>query len=86
MASFEARQVQEIKEYVEREIIDCDFEETKVCDVWVYEAGQDKVKADLASLAEADISTAREVKYYSAKDSEEVHAFPPLNKIFLATR
>lgn len=74
MASFEARQVQEIKAFVEREGIDCDFEETRVCDVWVHEAGRAKVKADLASLVEANISTAREVKYYSGKDSEEVGA------------
>lgn len=74
MASFEARQVEEIKHFVEREGIDCDFEETRVVDVCFYDAGRDKIKSDLASLAKADISTAREVRYYSGDESEKVCA------------
>jgi hypothetical protein len=72
VASFEARQVKEVKDFVEREGIDCDFEETKVVDVCFYEAGRDKVKSDLARLAEADISTVRDVEFYSGAESEEV--------------
>jgi hypothetical protein len=74
VASFEARQVKEVKDFVERESIDCDFEETKVVDVCFYEAGRDKVKSDLAHLAKADISTVREVEFYSGAESEKVCA------------
>jgi glycine/D-amino acid oxidase-like deaminating enzyme len=72
VASFEARQINEIKDLVEREGIDCDFEETGVFDVCFYEAGRDKVKSDLATLMEANISTAKEVTFFSDADSEEV--------------
>jgi hypothetical protein len=74
VASFEARQVEKVKDFVEREGVDCDFEETKVVDVCFYEAGRDKVKSDLARLAEADISTVRDVEFYSGAESEEVCA------------
>lgn len=72
VASFEARQVEAVKAYVERERIDCDFEETKVHDVCFYEAGRDKMKSDLANLTEANISTARDIQYYSDTDAENV--------------
>lgn len=72
VASFEARQVDAIKDLVRREHVDCDFEETKVTDVCLYKAGRDKIKADLAKLAKADISTAREIEYCSDSEAEEV--------------
>ena len=72
MASFEARQVREVKDYVEREGIDCDFEETRVLDVCLHEAGREKAEADLAALTDAGISTVREVGYYSHTKAEEV--------------
>jgi hypothetical protein len=72
VASFEARQVKEVKDFIEREGIDCDFEETKVVDVCFYEAGRAKVQSDLARLAKADISTVRDVEFYSGDESEEV--------------
>jgi hypothetical protein len=72
VASFEARQVKEVKEFVKREGIDCDFEETEVMDVCFYEAGRDKFKSDLASLAEAGISTVRDIGYHSDTNAEEV--------------
>jgi hypothetical protein len=75
VASFEARQVKEVKDFIEREGIDCDFEETKVVDVCFYEAGRAKVKSDLARLAEVDISTVRDVEFYSGAESEEVCIF-----------
>jgi len=74
VASFEARQVKAVKDFVEREGIDCDFEETEVMDVCFYEAGRNKMKADLALLAEADISTVRDVEFFSGHDVEEVRS------------
>lgn len=72
MASFEARQVKEVQEFVERKGIECDFEGTEVFDVCFYEAGREKVKSDLASLIDADISTARNIGYHFNTDAEKV--------------
>ncbi|KAF2716175.1 FAD dependent oxidoreductase [Polychaeton citri CBS 116435] len=72
VASFEARQVSEIRDLVQREEVDCDFEEVRVTDVCLYSAGRDKIKGDLVSLAEANISTAEKIKYQS--DTEAEHA------------
>lgn len=72
MASFEARQVKEVKDYVEREGIDCDFEETRVFDVCLHKAGRDKAEADLAAITDADISTARDMGVFLDKKAEDV--------------
>jgi hypothetical protein len=72
VASFETRQVDAIKDLVQREKIDCDFEETKVTDVCLYNGGRDKIKADIAKLVEADISTAKGIKYSSDSEAEKV--------------
>ncbi|KAI4941564.1 hypothetical protein J4E91_010740 [Alternaria rosae] len=72
VATFEARQVDAIKELVRRENCDCDFEETRVTDVCFYEAGRDKIKADIAKIAKADISTAKGITFTSGSEAEEV--------------
>ena len=72
MATFEARQVEAIKELVQREHCDCDFEETRVTDVCFYETGRDKIKADLAKISKANISTAKGIKFTSGSEAEEV--------------
>jgi hypothetical protein len=72
VASFEARHVGAIKHLVQRERIDCDFEETKVHDVCFYDAGRAQTKATLAKLVEASISTANEIQYRSGAEAEEV--------------
>lgn len=61
-----------MKYYVEREGIDCDFEETRVFDVCLHTAGRDRAEADLAALEDADISTVREVGSFFDADVEEV--------------
>ncbi|KAF9695241.1 hypothetical protein EKO04_007212 [Ascochyta lentis] len=72
VASFEAHQVEAIRDLVKREGIDCDFEETKVADVCFYNAGRDKIKADLAKVAKAGISTAQEIEYSEGSEAERV--------------
>ncbi|KAF1938598.1 FAD dependent oxidoreductase [Clathrospora elynae] len=72
VASFEARQVDAIKDLVQREHVDCDFEETKVTDVCLYEAGREKIKADLAKLTKAEISTVSGIEYSSDSKAEEI--------------
>lgn len=72
VASFEARQVSEIRELIEREDVDCDFEETRVTDVCLYRAGRDKIKADIARVAAAGISTVSGIKYSTDAEAEQV--------------
>lgn len=72
VATFESRQVDAIKELVQRENCDCDFEETRVTDVCFYEAGRDKIKADIAKTVKAGISTAKGIKFTSGSEAEEV--------------
>lgn len=64
-----------MKDYVEREGIECDFEETGVFDVCLHEAGRDKAEADFASITDAGISTAKDMGYYSDRKAEEVRSF-----------
>ncbi|KAF2028094.1 FAD dependent oxidoreductase [Setomelanomma holmii] len=72
VASFEARQVDSIKELVAREHIDCDFEETRVVDVCLYPECRNKMGAKIEKIAEAGISTAKMIKYVSGVQAEEV--------------
>lgn len=72
VSSFEARHADVIRNLVQRERIDCDFEETKVHDVCFYGAGRDQTKATLAKLVKANITTAKGVKYHSGTEAEEV--------------
>ena len=69
---FEARQVSEIRELVEREGVDCDFEETRIADVCLYMAGRDKIKADVDRVAAAGISTASGITYSVGVEAEKV--------------
>ncbi|KAH7082648.1 FAD dependent oxidoreductase [Paraphoma chrysanthemicola] len=71
VASFEARQVDAIKELVAREHIDCDFEETRVVDVCLYPEGRDKMRNNIEKIANAGISTAKTIKYVSGLQAEE---------------
>jgi hypothetical protein len=70
LASFEARQVKEIKKLVEEENIDCDFVVTRASDVCLYEEARADLKSGLDLLTGATISTASEV-CYSSQDSAE---------------
>ncbi|KAF3034410.1 hypothetical protein E8E12_005513 [Didymella heteroderae] len=74
VSSFEARQVDAIKDLVQRKNIDCDFEETKVNDVCFYNAGRDQIKATLTKLVNANITTAKQVEYHSARGSVKTNA------------
>lgn len=75
VASFEQRQVTAIKELVERESIDCDFEETTVMDICKYAQGRNKMKASIDKISKAGISTAKMIRFYEGREAEEVCAF-----------
>jgi glycine/D-amino acid oxidase-like deaminating enzyme len=72
VASFEARQVEAIRDLVTLEHIDCDFEETMVMDVCLYPEGRDKIKASIQKTVRAGISTAKKIKYYTGQEAESV--------------
>jgi glycine/D-amino acid oxidase-like deaminating enzyme len=72
VASFEARQVEAIRELVALENIDCNFEETMVMDVCMYPEGRDKMKASIDKTVKEGISTAKTIKYFTGKEAENV--------------
>jgi hypothetical protein len=76
-ASFEARQIQAIKDLVEKENIDCDFVLTRATDVCMYEDAHQKLKSGLDALREANISTAKDVFYSDGKSAEGVRVSRP---------
>jgi glycine/D-amino acid oxidase-like deaminating enzyme len=72
VASFEQRQVEAIKNLVQRERIDCDFEETTVMDVCKYASGRDKMKANIDKITQAGISTAKSIHFFTGSEAEKV--------------
>lgn len=74
VASFEARQVKEIKSMVERENIDCDFVVTRASDVCLFEEARADLKSGLELLTAAKVSTASDVFYSDQKTAEGVRS------------
>lgn len=74
VASFEARQVKEIKELVEREQIDCDLVVTRASDVCLFEEARADLKSGLELLTAAKVSTASEV-FYSGESTAQGVSF-----------
>lgn len=72
VASFEARQVKEIKDLVEKENIDCDFVVTRASDVCLYDEAHQELKKGLEQLTKAGISTAEGVFYSDSRTAEGV--------------
>lgn len=70
VASFEARQVNEIKTLVETEKIDCDFVITRATDVCLFDGAGEELKSGLDELETAGISTASEVFYSDERTAE----------------
>lgn len=75
LASFEARQVKEIKDLVEKEKIDCDFVVTRATDVCLFEEARADLKSGLDLLSAANVSTANDVFYSSESTAESVGLF-----------
>lgn len=75
VASFEARQVDEIEKLVQRLGIVCDFEKTRITDVCLYDSGRDKINSDLDRLAKADMSTVHSIQYHAGGEAEKVSSF-----------
>ena len=72
VASFEARQVKEIKDLVEKNNIDCDFVVTRATDVCLYDEANRDLKKGLDKLTKAGVSTADGVFYSDGRTAEGV--------------
>lgn len=77
VASFESRQVKEIKDLVEKEHIDCDFVVTRASDVCLFEEARADLKGGLDLLTAANVSTADDVFYSDQRTAEGV-SYPTL--------
>ncbi|KAK7923795.1 FAD dependent oxidoreductase, partial [Apiospora marii] len=72
VASFEARQVQEVQDLIQSRGIDCDFEETWVSDVCFDEAGSRNTGLALSKAVAAGISTAQTIERSTGPEAERV--------------
>lgn len=80
VASFEACQVKEIKDLVEKENIDCDFVVTRTSDVCLYDEANRDLKAGLENLTKAGVSTADGVFYSDHRTAEGVSCRIPVGE------
>lgn len=74
MASFEAEHVDVLKEFTEREGIDCDFVITRSIDVHLDKELCSELKAGYDHLVRAGVRTAQKTHYIHEKAAEGVSA------------
>jgi hypothetical protein len=72
VASFETRQIDAIRDLVQQEDIDCDFEEGQVTDVCLYKEGREQMKTSLARISKANVSTAKGIRFSPDGEAEMV--------------
>ncbi|KAI9052251.1 hypothetical protein LZ554_003608 [Drepanopeziza brunnea f. sp. 'monogermtubi'] len=70
ISKFESSQVYAVKELVEKEKIDCDFQLTRAVDTCLDQAHADKCKAEFDKLIAAGEPSTRDVQYAAGKDAE----------------
>lgn len=82
LAEFEKAHLHAIKELVEKEDIDCDFQLTRAFDVFLSETQNEKVKNDIEALQKAGVSLL-DVQYTPGSKAENVRiiALKPVLKI-----
>ncbi|GAD98150.1 FAD dependent oxidoreductase superfamily [Paecilomyces variotii No. 5] len=71
LAEFEKAHLHAIKELVEKENIDCDFQLTRAFDVFLSQAQSEKVKNDIEALRKAGVSL-HDVQYTPESSAEDV--------------
>lgn len=76
VASFEARQIQDVQELIRYHDIDCEFEETMVSDVCLDEAGSLKTGQALSRVVAAGVSTAKAIERSCGAEAERVRREP----------
>lgn len=74
-AAFEASQVQALKDFVEKEGIDCDFVMTRATDVEMETPIRDRLKAGYDKLVADDVSATKTVSYCGEETAEAVCSF-----------
>ncbi|KAK6863479.1 FAD dependent oxidoreductase [Apiospora arundinis] len=72
VASFEARQVQEVQDLVHSSGFDCDFEETMVSDVCLDDTGSRNTGVALNKVVTAGISTAQTIERSTGLEAEQI--------------
>lgn len=72
LAEFEVSHVQAIKEFVERENIDCELVLTKTIDVWTKQDGADNARRLYDKLVGLGLKNMDDMKFITDKDSPEV--------------
>lgn len=79
LAEFEASHVHAVKELVETEKLDCDFNMTRAIDVYLDTTHANEVETTYKSLEKQGIVNLRDVAVASGKDAERVSGFELYN-------
>ena len=71
MAEFELSQVQAVKDLVDEEQIDCDFQLTRACDAMLDQSHADQVTAAFKKIRASGANCVRTVQYTGPRDAEQ---------------
>lgn len=71
IANFQMKHVLAVKDLVDKENIDCDFQLTRACDAMLDQADADKVTASFFKIRASGASCVREVQYTGPRDAEQ---------------
>ncbi|RDW59036.1 hypothetical protein BP5796_11960 [Coleophoma crateriformis] len=72
IAEFQLQHVLAVKDLVEKENIDCDFQLTRACDVFIDQAYADQVTASFNKIKASGATCVRQVQYTGARDAEQI--------------
>ncbi|KAH8658485.1 FAD dependent oxidoreductase superfamily [Xylariales sp. PMI_506] len=72
IAEFQLKHVLAVKDLVEKEKIDCDFQLTRACDVYINQDYADKVTAQFNRIKALGATCLREVQYTGPRDAEQI--------------
>lgn len=72
VAGFQLSHVLTVKDLVDKEQIDCDFQLTGACDAMVDQSHVDQVTASFNKIKASGAGCVREVQYIGPRDAEQV--------------
>lgn len=72
IAEFQLQHVLAVKDLVEKEKIDCDFQLTRACDVFIDQEYADKFTAAFEKIKASGATCVRQVQYTGPRDAEQV--------------
>jgi 3',5'-cyclic AMP phosphodiesterase CpdA len=73
VAVFEARHVHAVKDFVDKERIDCDYTVTKAIDVQLCSGHFQKLKSGYERLVSNGFEPTKPARFVNAEDAESVH-------------